>query len=255
MTAQKRSKRSQSNISEKQLEEVLGTEEVNWLRQKEVLQPFARLVGWGCDSSELWWGLGGIRLAYGFENPRRGEIRIQATGSGYPAAPEHQVVLFPAHRFEAEMGFDRSELKTVIKRMRQCADDLKRLNIHTISQILSEESRFLPATGGRFPRVEGRPSLGDVLSELNQLYGYADGLPWRVRVLALATEEGAKHIYLRDRPLYDSNVASIVRYVRQRTRQFRDEEVSALIAAVTERPNYDAVAHRDWRKRNRRLLE
>ena len=43
-------------------------------------------------------------------------------------------------------------------------------------------------------------------------------------------------------------------YVKQQTGRFRDELVSALLAAARDNDSYDAVSQRDWRREQKDLL-
>ena len=43
-------------------------------------------------------------------------------------------------------------------------------------------------------------------------------------------------------------------YVKETSDDWHDEEVSALIAAVMDKPSYDADAHRQWRHENKDLV-
>ncbi len=47
----------------------------------------------------------------------------------------------------------------------------------------------------------------------------------------------------------------LIAYVRVRTGGFCDAEVSGVISAVTDKPQYDAKAHQSWRRRHRPALE
>lgn len=239
--------RAENTPPEEQIANALGREAVDWLKQKCVLQPLSQLVVLGCDPQELWDGLTAIALASWMDDPRREEIHVAAESKH--AEPEHAVVLFPRKTFDGEMGFDRSELETVIKRLRQCADDVARLPIHSVTRLLRERFGLPPQDGRWFPPVEGRPTLGDCLAELSQLMSYQAMLPWRLRLLALAGETAAESISFPDRSIYDSAAASLVAYVRRITGRACDVEISALIEAVRGTA-YDAEAHSRWRKRH-----
>jgi hypothetical protein len=224
----------------------LGSRPAHWLRERSVLPDFFHLVEAGCDPEKLWDGLAAVKLGWDDANT--------AT-------------------FESEIGFDPSELETVIRRMRQCADDLERLNIQCVSRTLSEKFHFAPREPGWFPPSEGRPTLGDVLSELFRtpsphappdpqgekepqpqrpsahLIALQQSILWPLRVLALSAEEAAKHVYLRNKPLYDGALRWLVGYVQRQTGTFHDAEVSALVSVVRG-DVYDAAAHRRWRERH-----
>ncbi len=230
-----RRQRIKANISERQLKELLGTEPVEWLREQSVLSSFTRLVERGCDPQRLWNELENIMFAWIVENPQSEENRRRT--------------------FKGVMGFDRSKLGTVVKRIRQCARDVEQLPVPLLVQVFNEMLPHSAAVESQPAGSRGRNlGLRDLLSELRNLRRYYAEVPRHLRLLALAASEGARGLRFRGHPLYDQAVASLVRYVQEATEKPHNEEVSALIAAVTGRGRYDAVAHCDWRKRNRYAL-
>ncbi len=256
--------RTETRVSDKQLKEFLGTEPLRWLRENNVLDPFIRLIEVNCDPQQLWNGLKGIRctwiienpqLKWIVENPRLKKTRLRTSRSEKPAAPEQESVPIHGFTFEGVMGFDRSQLKTVVNRMRQCACDLERLPISLLCQVFAQMLPYTDAVKGQTTNSQGRnPGFPDLLSELRNLRKYQAEVPRRLHLLALAVEKATKGLRFQGHPLSNRAVASLVCHVRQATGWFRDEKVSALIAAMTDDDSYDAVAHRDWRKRNRNLL-
>jgi hypothetical protein len=257
--------RTKAGVSQKQLEEFLGTEPLRWLQENIVLEPFIRLIEEGCDPQKLWNGLEGVRFAWIIENPhlkwivknpRFKKPRPRTSRSENPVAPEQENVPIQGFTFEGVMGFDRSRLKTVVNRMRRCACDLERLPISLLRQVLAQMLPYTDAVKGQATSSQGRnPTCPDLLAELRNLCKYQAEAPRRLRVLALAVEKATKGLRFQGRPLADQAIASVVCYVRQATGRLHNDEVSALIAAMTDRDSYDVVAHRDWRKRNRNLLK
>lgn len=247
------------SVTEKQLEAILGPPFVKRLKEKLVFAEFARLVEQDCEASELWCALVAIAMAWSAENPKREETPISSTASVQPQRAEPLPIQLPPteNTFESEIGFGRSELKTVIKRLRQCANDLERLGVFRIRDILEEKYRFPAQVPGWFAPNDddvtleegGRKvdtiRLNDVLSELSKLPSYQD-LARPLRVLALAAETAAPHVDLKGN--YDRAAVSLVRYVHAHTGDWHDNEVAALIGAACDRI-YDAEAHRKWRYR------
>lgn len=259
----------------------LDAEPVQWLKDKVVWVQFTRLVELGCDADELLTALVAIESCAERPQEEQGPVPAIASNSQPQEGEPVPIPLVPISlTFEGEIGFDRSELGTVIKRLRQCAVDLKRLKVRRIRDILSEKYRFPPQQPGWFPSIEGRPTLGDVLAELQEeepksprhqatppqdslrpledssnlmWLRYQEEFPWRLQLLARATEEAARHVYT-GLSHYDGAVMSLVTYVHGQTHGYRDNEVSALIEAVRGK-HYDAEAHRHWRRRHSKLFQ
>jgi hypothetical protein len=72
-------------------------------------------------------------------------------------------------------------------------------------------------------------------------------LPRQLHALADSLERAAEALRGRGRPDYDKAVKRLIRYVKQTTGRYHDEEVSALIAFRTRRDDYSAETLRVWR--------
>jgi len=208
-----------------------------WLRERGALGAFEQLQRPGnCDPTELRDALASVAVAYAAET--------ETSGSTIADFPN------PTNTFDDQIGFDRKELKTVVSRMRTCAKNLKRLRIQSLVQILQDAHPPNQHAG-----TERSRQLRELLSNLRSLRAWHSNLPHRLNQLADAAEFAAKAVSFRGRPLYDSALASLVSYVKQRSRLWHDNEISALVGAVTGRhPDYSAEAHRRWRMTHRNLF-
>jgi hypothetical protein len=245
MTSTKK-QRAKNTPPEKRIADALGRKAVGWLREECVSRPFVRLVEVGCDPRELWNCLAAITIAWDIEGPQRMDVRARWKG-------EHNVVLFPLppNTFKGEIGFSRKELKTVIRRLRQCADDLERLRVRTVARLLRDSSTprrgpkvaFIPVDEARQPR------LADCLSELPQLD--QGQLARRLRLIALATETVCQELSFQGgpMPIYENTLNSLVDYVYRTTGKYFDPEISVLVAAARG-TEYSVKAHTNWRERH-----
>jgi hypothetical protein len=195
-------------------EVVIVRELRKWLKERNATSAFDELQP-RCNPKDLALYLGSVGLAYG-SNKKQG---------------------LPRNTFDDQVGFDRKELKTVIRRMRTCAKDLGRLRIQNVTQTLRR---------GYLRSDRHDSEVRKILSNLDSMLSWQSVLPYQLQQLAAATELAAKKLQFRRRRDYDEALASLVRYVHERTGRWHDEEVSALVGAVTRR-EYNTEAHRRWR--------
>ena len=127
------------------------------------------------------------------------------------------------------LQFDRHKLKTLIGRLQRCADEIERLFPHRLNLPL-------PIS------VPGADLLSDV--PLNLRF-YAQGLLHLFRF---------KEFRVRSHFYRQLASAALIHYVKQKTGTFHDKEVSALISAVLDRPNYGAQNHIQRRRENREIV-
>ncbi len=165
---------------------------------------FRKLVDAGCEESTL---LGGLSLMRDCDDSWEGLI-----GQAYPG-----------------VGDLRKRLQISIKKIRDCAAELKRLQSTKLwAQILytrslhSPDSQFVP------------------LSQWLELYADI----WS----EVISKTGPK-----THPYQAEAKATLMAYVKERTGHWHDEEVSALIAAATGNP-YEAHTHLQWRRANKELI-
>jgi hypothetical protein len=129
-------------------------------------------------------------------------------------------------------GYPRSKLKTVLNRMRKCADEVEVLvSLGHTNSLLSGRLSF--------------PLSKEVLWIPADLRLYADYIESIMRVPSL---------HPRSHLTRNIAVSNLVMAVKTTTGRFHDREVSALISAVLDRPNYDELAHRQWRSEHSDLL-
>ena len=131
---------------------------------------------------------------------------------------------------EAITGFPRSKLKTALKRMRLCADDVELLLSlgHTESLLIGGPESSIQK---EFPFV-----------------------PANLRLYADYVEGVRDDSSLRPRSHFTRNcgISHLVSTVKAVTGEYHDEAVSALLAAVLNRPDYGEQAHREWRSEQRK---
>jgi hypothetical protein len=115
--------------------------------------------------------------------------------------------------------------------MRQCAEDIQRIEGSVFHA-------FVTGHPEATPRV--RAALR-VLPEILRFYAeILEGLP--------------RFLPLRKRHFREHLKALVVAHVENRTGKPRDSDVSALISAATDNPNYSPQAHKAWRIKNRPLV-
>jgi hypothetical protein len=132
----------------------------------------------------------------------------------------------------ALVGFPRAKLKTVLKRMRRCAEDVD----------------ILLGLGHTESLLSGGPA-----SPLEK------ELPWVPTNLLLYADyvEGImddSSLHPRSHFTRNIGISHLIAYVKVATSRFCDKEVSALISAILDRPDYDEQAHRQWRAEHRGLI-
>jgi hypothetical protein len=122
-------------------------------------------------------------------------------------------------------GFSRSRLKTVLNRMRACADEVE----------------VLLGLGHSQSLLSGGPP-SDLARELPLV-------PTNLRIYAGYVEAVSADSSLRPRSSFTRNIgkAHLVMLVKSVTGRYCDKEVSGLISAVLDRPAYHAQTHRQWR--------
>lgn len=122
-------------------------------------------------------------------------------------------------------GKDLRSLKDAINRFRQCASEIASINSHTFGLLLLQ-------MGAKDLRL----------------------LPKRLQIYAAHLEATTKDSGPRKHPEHHAAKFFLVKHVKERTRRWCDEEVSALINAVRDKTDrdkiYDAAAHKDWRRKN-----
>jgi hypothetical protein len=135
--------------------------------------------------------------------------------------------------WETQIGMKLRDFKRAMKDVRDCANKIDRLN--------RSELIYRAAIEHRFPGFVGlleSPTIAERLRE------YATMLDWLCRVL------GPK----RSIRLHTWK-AWIVAVVTEGTKRPHDLEVSSLIAAVLDDPNYSLDAHKTWRAKHLPLIE
>ena len=124
----------------------------------------------------------------------------------------------------------KRRLKGSIKKIRECAAEIKSLESTKLwALMLYVRSLYSPPP----PFVPWSQALES----------YAD--TW-TQVIGVTGPQ--KH------PFQAEVKAWLVAYVEKATGSWHDEELSALIAAVMDKPSYDADAHRQWRHENKDLV-
>jgi hypothetical protein len=196
-----RTRKQERKVAKGRLDWLSGArEEVSRdLREQGAIKEFDRLVHLGCDSTELL----GLLICIG-------PYAVAADG--------HHVV------------FDRHDVKTVVKRLQQSANDVERF---------LSRSRGVPLPG-HDSGVEKQ--FGDLPSAQRLCAAY---------ILALSKRKEFKprfHFYR------DCGIAALVHYVKRKTRHLKDKEVSSLISAVLHRDSYDAQSHSTWRNKHKPLI-
>jgi hypothetical protein len=134
---------------------------------------------------------------------------------------------------DALTGFDRAKLKTVLQRMRTCADDLDVLLRLGLTETL--------LTAG--PPTDIEVHLPHVPLMLRLYANYVQGVI------------GTRELHPRTHFKRNIGISGLVHYVKQRTGKLHDKEVSSLISAVLNRPKYNDVAHRQWRYKHTDLIQ
>lgn len=131
---------------------------------------------------------------------------------------------------EALTGFRRSKLKTVLKRMRTCADEVELL-------LSLGHTESLLCGGPPSPLEKELPWV-----------------PTNLRLYADYVESIMDDSSLHPRSHFTRNIAlsQLVLVVKAATGKYRDKEVSALVSAVLGRPNYGELAHEQWRSEQRK---
>jgi hypothetical protein len=126
------------------------------------------------------------------------------------------------------------ELKTILARIRQCADDVQCL-------------QRTPAGLAALDRAEAEC----------QVIAARDywALPQKLRTFADCFERAAPQQASRTRPQRNLVIAELVAYVHHKTVRLHDAEVSALISDVLDRPNYSVQTHKDWRREHAPLIK
>ena len=129
-------------------------------------------------------------------------------------------------------GFPRSKLKTVLKRMRTCADEVELL-------LSLGHTEFLLSGGPPSPLEKELPWV-----------------PTNLRLYADYVEGIMDDSSLHPRSHFTRNIgiSHLIWVVKATTHKFCDKEVSALISAILSRPGYDEQAHRQWRTEHRDLI-
>jgi hypothetical protein len=174
------------------LSEVLGSRIT-----EEATSAFCELVNLGCDPCTLL-----MCVAYLVEPARR------------------------ADKSEKLMGFHPKALKTVVKRMRQSAEDIERI---------------LGSQVGRLYLLVHAPGLRSLPSDLRLL---ASGVGDSARTIKPGT-----HLNRR------VAIGMLVSNVMGTTGSPYDRQVSALISAAEDRDDYDEVGQRVWRGDNTDLID
>jgi len=85
-------------------------------------------------------------------------------------------------------------------------------------------------------------------------YRWLRNLPMLLRRYAKQLELLTRIHGPKKHPLQHFLKANLVTYVRQTTGKWHDREVSNLISAVLNKPSYDEVSHRMWRRNHRALI-
>ena len=125
----------------------------------------------------------------------------------------------------------KRRLKGSINKIRECAAEIKSLESTKLwALMLSVRSQYSPPDSQFLPWSQALESYADTWTQ----------------VIGVAGPQ--KH------PFQAEVKAWLVAYVKETTDDWHDEEVSALIAAVMDKPSYDAGAHRQWRHENKDLV-
>lgn len=190
-----------------------------------VSQAIEPLVKAGCCRERLLHDLQAIKIAYEVYDRNR-------LGSE----------LFPRFTFDDYFGFDRKSFKTVLKRMRQCADD-----VETLCRKLGS-GRVLEIFKPDLSPAE-RDAHAEHLSRRIVAPGFVvpPNIPDSLRILHDAVEKESKQATFRERPIYDEALEAVLRYVRETTGDWYYERVAAALrAGVTLKDTPDGAALCDW---------
>lgn len=177
------------------------------LEENGATNAFNRLVAAGCNDSRLAWVLALVAKA----RPKQDNL----------------INVF---------GFRRREMRAVTRRMRQCAEDFKRLDRYSV----------LNALAG--------PRLGLTFLE------NCDSIPEWLNECAAVLETTYRRPDLKRRSLNSLNLAlaGLVAYVLKRTTEPHDNEVSELVNAVRSKRDPDhpftTDALKEWRSKNARSI-
>jgi hypothetical protein len=151
----------------------------------------------------------------------------------------NEIILFVELAFLADdswktlVDMDLKAFKGSIKEIRDCAAIIDRLNRTELIYHLSIETR-----DAQFVGLHESPTLAERLRE------YASKL------------DSLRHLFGPDQCLkLHAWKASIVARVIEDTKDPHDLEVSSLIAAALDDPEYSVGAHKQWRFRHRALIE
>lgn len=142
---------------------------------------------------------------------------------------------FPSHsqvRFQDLFGFRRKQLPKVLNRMRKCASDIESLRITFLRDIA--------------------PELGSG-TKADKSLPQAVMLPSLLRAVANRLERAASANRKRGRPYYDAALAALVWSVRRTSRSYHHGDVASVVAAMRG-DDYSIQAHKDWVRRNARLV-
>jgi hypothetical protein len=208
-----------------------------------VWEAFSELVSCGADPDELGDGMAGVRFNSNLYDPNRKPIvkpfvlstpesDSQWGAMGFrPETFLHRSVEVPRFTFEGLIGIGRKEIPTVVKRLQQCARDVRRLRLRNIILHLD-------------PRHDRR------------LLDWGSSLPFPFYCEALAESLDRVQVAYRQRrrPSYDEAIANLVRYVQESTGKPRDEQVATLIGFAIDNCEYDAAALKTWRTKHADLV-
>jgi len=153
---------------------------------------------------------------------------------------------------EALTGFPRSKLKTVLKRMRLCADD-----VELLLSLGHTESLLSGGQVGRHTPSRHERSKSNLEEELDPDSGLENELPCiptNLRLYADYVEGVMDDSSLHPRSHFTRNIgiSHLVSTVKAVSGKYYDKAVSALVAAVRNRPDYGEQAHREWREEQRK---
>jgi hypothetical protein len=130
-------------------------------------------------------------------------------------------------------AFPTKTRMTALKRMRQCAEDIERLNRSRVSQFGRNEPLLVQSDGS----------------------SAFDSLPGQLRAMADCVERLSRKLPPRKHLHQRLAKALLVSHVTLQIKKPCDQRVASLISAALDKADYDAVRHRQWRRANAALIE
>jgi hypothetical protein len=134
-------------------------------------------------------------------------------------------------------------------------DDTARMDSRKLRTLLDKTRWVARAWEWQFRTPFGKEVL-KFAAKCDSLAGEEELLKIPLRLLSLAVwasdiHRKTKH---RRRPLYDDNLAALVEYVKLKTGDYHDRQVSALVCFAIKADSYDANTLGVWRSEHKRAL-